>query len=154
MRTRSRACGFAAVELAVVLVALAILLSIALPVIAGGRGDAGLEQSMSNLTTLGLAHIVYAADWNGRQVTWARDDLGVYYGSIDLYNEAHGCDSPIGPDCQPPLIAGWGESLDGVWGVWGYWSGPDWTVWPISFLSILIKFASALFTELNTDRGW
>ena len=73
--TRHRA-GLTIIELLAVLVGLAILLALAVPTIAGGKGSAGVQQSMSNLIDLGVAHVLYAAEWNGRQVTYVKDDLG------------------------------------------------------------------------------
>ncbi len=114
MARRRRAFGFSAAELAAVLVALALLLSIALPVLAGLRGDAGVQQSMANLIQMHVAHILYAADWDGRQVTWTRDDLG-QYDSVGQYNL--GCGLPFDPECHPPIIAG--QDCEGA--AWGYW---------------------------------
>ncbi|MHC4093893.1 MAG: hypothetical protein ACYSVY_27085, partial [Planctomycetota bacterium] len=103
-----------------VIAALALLLAIGVPVIAGMRSDAGLQQSMSNLVTMGLAHAVYAADWAGRQVTWNPDDLGVYGGDPVVYNDAHGCTGFPDPNCHPPIIAGLGLTDSGAWVPWGY----------------------------------
>ncbi len=68
-----RTPGFARADLAAVLGTVALLAVITVPVIAWGGGASGVTQSMSNLTTLGMAHLVYAADWNGRQITWTRE---------------------------------------------------------------------------------
>ncbi|MCZ6444958.1 MAG: prepilin-type N-terminal cleavage/methylation domain-containing protein, partial [Planctomycetota bacterium] len=71
-----RCCaGFTMLELLVVVLIVALLLAVVLPVIGKVRGDAGVQGSMANLVTLDVAHVLYAADWNGRQVTWAPDDL-------------------------------------------------------------------------------
>ncbi len=107
----TRQHGFTITELLSVVAIVAVLLAVALPVLAKARGNSGVEQSINNLVTLGAAHALYAADWNGRQVTWVVDDLGVY-GSVANYNNAPGgCDfpgQPSDPTCHPPVIAGWG----------------------------------------------
>jgi hypothetical protein len=126
MRRRPKAHGSTLTEAAVVLAALGVLLAISVPVIGGLRSDAGLEQSMSNLVTMSIAHVVYAADWEGRQVTWCREDLGLY-GDFLEYNAAHDCpgsSDPFDPNCHPPIIAGYGESFEdsGFYVIWAYWS--------------------------------
>ncbi len=89
---------------------------------------------------LGAAQVLYAADWEGRQVTWARDDLGAY-ASVTAYNQAHGCFSTLDPDCHPGVIAGWGG--DGL--LYGYWTtipSYSWAVQPIGFDGIVTGFGS------------
>ncbi len=113
------------------LLAVVLLLAVALPVLGKLKGDAGVQASISNLTALGVAHVLYAADWNGRQVTWTRDDLGEY-GSITQYNYAQGCHGGSSPACQPPIIAGLGPAGDG-YGYWGYWGDHPFInpmIWP------------------------
>jgi type II secretory pathway pseudopilin PulG len=121
MKPKRDPAGLTITELAVVLVTIAILLAVVVPSIAGVRSSAGIQQSMSNLTAMSLAHVLYAADWDGRQVTWTRDDLGVY-DSIQDYNQAHGCTGGFDPNCHPPIIAGYGPAESGAWVIWGYWS--------------------------------
>jgi len=95
-----RTPGFTIVELAVVIAVIVILVTTAVPVIAGAGGNAGVQQSMTNLVAQSAAHLMYAADWNGRQVTHNPDDLGVYGGDVVLYNEAHGCTGGLDPNCR------------------------------------------------------
>jgi type II secretory pathway pseudopilin PulG len=110
--------GFTIVELLVVVLAITLLLAALLPSIARAQGASGVQQSMSNLTTLGVAHILYALDWDGRQVTWVKDDLGVYGGDVMDYNDAVGfCVDYYPPECQPPISAGRGCS--GI--TWAFW---------------------------------
>jgi type II secretory pathway pseudopilin PulG len=118
-RKRDR-LGFTVVELAVVLLVVVLLVATAVPVVAGSRGNSGVQQSMSNLVAQSAAHLIYAADWNGRQVTHNPDDVGVY-GTIDDYNDAHGCTSNSDPNCHPPIIAGFGPLDDYSWTTWAYW---------------------------------
>ena len=66
------------VELAAILAAIVLLLSLVLPAIARGRTQSRVEVSLSNLIALGVAHATYAADWNGRQFTNVVDDLSIY----------------------------------------------------------------------------
>ncbi len=108
MKRARNPAGFTILELLVVVLIVAMLLAVALPVIGKVRGDAGVQESMANLVTLDVAHVLYAADWNGRQVTWVVDDLA-FYGSVANYNKAHGdCNSPFDESCHPPVIWGWG----------------------------------------------
>ncbi len=118
-RARRQRAGLSLTELLAAMFALGLLLAVVLPAIAGARGNSGVQQSMSNLMQLSAAHLLYAADWNGRQVTWARDDLGVYGGNPQNYNCCnYNCLPCTCPVCQPPLIAGF--DCDG-YGPWGYW---------------------------------
>jgi hypothetical protein len=108
MRTARNPSGFTIVELLVVALILVILLVVAVPSIARTSTSAGIQQSMSNLTMMSLAHVLYAADWEGRQVTWTRDDLGVYDGDVQAY-----------PD-HPSIDAGLGPDAGGDWVMWAY----------------------------------
>ncbi|MCH7798505.1 MAG: hypothetical protein IID28_08690, partial [Planctomycetes bacterium] len=113
--------GFTIVELAVVILVIVILVTTAVPVVAGAGGNAGVQQSMTNLVAQSAAHLLYAADWNGRQVTHNPDDLGVYGGDVGLYNQAHGCTGVFDPNCHPPIIAGLGPNGSGSWVIWAFW---------------------------------
>ncbi|MHC4421979.1 MAG: type II secretion system protein [Planctomycetota bacterium] len=134
--------GFTIVELLVVGLILAVLLVVAVPSMGGARNSAGVQQSMSNLTAMSLAHFLYAADWNGRQVTWVRDDLGAYGGDVQVYNQAHGCSGGFDPDCHPPMIAGLGPTASGNWVHWAYWatSGNRVMFQPIGFPGMGIQY--------------
>lgn len=92
MRPRSHRGGFARADLAAAALATALLVAVGVPALAGMGGSAAIQQSMSNLTVLNLAHVIYAADWGGRQVTWTRDDFGEYEDMED-YNA--GYDAPV-----------------------------------------------------------
>ena len=122
--TRNRATlGFTIVELAVVMLVIVILLAAAVPVIAGAGGNAGIQQSMANLVVQSAGHLLYAADWNGRQVTHNPDDFGAFQGDVGNYNGAYGgCNGGFDPDCHPPLVAGIGPTHSGNWAIWAYWS--------------------------------
>ena len=141
MARNRRTPGFTIVELAVVLLVIVILLATAFPVVAGAGGNAGVQQSMSNLVAQSTAHLLYAADWNGRQVTHVVDDLGFFGGDVGAFNVAtgccgiYGCDSGSGLNCHPPIIAGIGPMQNGNWTVWAYWatSGNNAAFQPINF---------------------
>ncbi len=112
--------AFALTDLLVSIVTLVALTTILIPTLGMMRGDSMTQVSIDNLRTLGIAHIMYAADWDGRQVTWTRDDLSVFGVDVGDYQDAHGCDNDddFEPECHPPVMAGWCEG-----GLWSYW--PD-----------------------------
>jgi type II secretory pathway pseudopilin PulG len=135
--TRDKATiGFTIIDLMVVILVIVILAAAAVPVIAGVGGNAGVQQSMSNLVAQSTAHLLYAADWNGRQVTQNRDDFGAYGGDVGNYgsNPYGDCIDGI-DDCHPPIIAGIGPTLSGSWVTWAYWatSGNNFAFQPINF---------------------
>jgi len=150
MTSNRRTLGFTIVDLAVVILVVVILLAAAVPVIAGAGGNAGIQQSMSNLVAQSAAHLMYAADWNGRQVTQNPDDFGAYGGDNDIYDEAHGCINNSDwddPNCHPPIIAGFGPSNNSSdWVIWAYWYS-NVMFQPINFPGLPNDFSSA------TD-GW
>ncbi len=128
--------GFTIVDLTVVILVIVVLLAAVVPVVAGAGGNAGLQQSMSNLVAQSAAHLLYAADWNGRQVTYNPDDLGVYGGDPSAYNAAHSCGfDGLDPGCHPPIIAGLGETQSGNYVIWAYWpnSSNNVMMQPINF---------------------
>ena len=134
--TRDKATiGFTIIDLMVVILVIVILVAAAVPVIAGAGGNAGIQQSMANLVSQSAAHLLYAADWNGRQVTHNPDDLGFYGGDVGAYNAANGCTGPFGPNCHPPIIAGIGPSLTGDWVLWAHWAtfGNNGLLQPMNF---------------------
>jgi len=126
--------GFTLIELMILVLVTAIIAAICLPSLAKGKGDSMLQESMSNLMTLSVAHVLFAADFNGQQVTYTVDDLSVY-GSVQKYNDAHGCGGAFDPNCIPPIIAGWGGSVDspGVYAFWSNLPGHHWAFLPMSF---------------------
>ena len=106
MKRARNSAGFTILELLVVVLIVALLLAVALPAIGKARGDAGVLGSMANLVTLDVAHVLYAADWNGRQVTWVVDDLSAF-GSVANYNSKHGgCSFFPDEGCHPPVLVG------------------------------------------------
>ncbi len=130
MRQARCRAGFTMLEMLVVVLIVALLLAVALPVIGKVRGDAGIQGSMTNLVTLDVAHVLYAADWNGRQVTWAPDDLGAF-GSVSDYNAAHGCGSWFDEGCRN---LDWGWRCDGVFvGCPMFSAGCHWIYQPMGF---------------------
>ena len=130
MRQAPARAGFTMLEMLVVVLIVALLLAVALPVIGKARGDAGIQGSMANLVTLDVAHVLYAADWNGRQVTWAPDDLGAF-GSVANYAAEHGCSSWFDEGCSDLL---WGWDCDGVfYGCPMFFSGCQWIYQPMGF---------------------
>jgi len=135
MKCNKPKTGFTITELLIVILVVSISTSLLLPALAKTNGDSMLQESMSNLMTLSVAHVMYAADFNGRQVTFAVDDLS-QYGSLANYNSANGCSDYFDPGCIPPIIAGWGESFGGTVGIYAYWlssPGHYWAVNPMGF---------------------
>ncbi|MCA9291437.1 MAG: hypothetical protein KDA25_09935 [Phycisphaerales bacterium] len=110
MHSRSHPCrrGLTLAEALVALVVAALGLAMLVPVAADLGGTNGTLVSMQNLRVLGGAHDCYAADWNGRQVTFVRDELGAY-GSIPSWQGAFGAE-------HPPVLLGWAGG-----GLWGFW---------------------------------
>ncbi len=124
-------CAFTITELLALLAIITMLLALTIPALARTRAGSGVAGSMANIMTLGVAHVVYAADWNGRQVTWTVDDLGAYDSVLD-YNVTNGCTSALDPDCHPGIVWGWGQNGS----LYGYWmnnAGYHWAVMPINF---------------------
>jgi len=134
MKCNKPKAGFTITELLIVILVVSISTSLLLPALAKTNGDSMLQESMSNLMTLSVAHVMFAADFNGQQVSYTVDDLSVY-GSLQEYNDAHGCMSSFDPGCIPPIIAGWGESGNNIaiFAYWSHLSGHAWAFVPIGF---------------------
>jgi hypothetical protein len=124
--------AFSIVELAAILAAIVLLLTLLLPAVAWARARSQVDVSLSNLIALGVAHATYAADWNGRQFTNVVDDLACYGGNASeaysTYAEVHGED-------HPPILLGWGPDDENgrLWAFWMYWSGNHGLCDPIVF---------------------
>ena len=111
-----------------------VLLASVIPGLAAARQSSFGKRSAMNLMTLGAAHVVYAADWNGRQYTNVVDDISSYGSNpttaLQNYNAQHN-------ENHPPVLLGWGESPNGSsLGLWGYWmdfSGNWSLIQPIRF---------------------
>jgi prepilin-type N-terminal cleavage/methylation domain-containing protein len=129
--------GFTIIELLVVVSIIAMLVGILVPAIGRARDTARINHSKNNLRQLGLAHRSYAADWADRQVTYVRDNLGLYAGDVAAYNEGIYGDVEDKPRflMHPGIISGQGYRADGSYGAWGYWIDDDKIVFiqPINF---------------------
>ena len=124
--------GFAGADLVAAIIATVLFTAVVIPVVAGGRGDAMVEESMNNLKLLGFAHVLYAAEWDGRQITFVKDDISLFGNNVGDYNAAQGCGAANDdPDCHPPVLAGWCEG--GLWAYWPAMAGHYWVVEPIGF---------------------
>jgi hypothetical protein len=100
--------GLTLVEVLIVLLVLIVLMGLTLPIIKATTCDDLKNVSISNLGALNVAHAMYAADWDDRQFTLARDDLGQYG-----FNTNTACEELIAAgDCHPPVILG--EDCDGI----------------------------------------
>ena len=105
------------IEVLVVTLVLAILMGMTLPIIRARTCDDLKNVSIRNLQALHVAHTMYAADWNDRQFTLARDDLGEFgSNALSACNEMNA----LG-DCHPPVILG--EDCGGI--LRGFFFGCD-----------------------------
>ena len=120
MNTSRRNRGFTIIELLVVVAIIALLVGMLLPAIGKARDTARVNVSKNNLRQVGVALKTYAADWADRQVTYVRDNLGMYGGNVMEYSAAIYGEGVGGMDAHPPMIVGWawvnGE-YTGPWGV-------------------------------------
>ena len=149
MKRARNSAGFTMLEMLVVVLIVALLLAVALPVIGKVRGDAGIQGSMANLVTLDVAHVLYAADWNGRQVTWAPDDLGAF-GSMANYANEHDCSTWFDEGCRDIV---WGWSCDGVFVGCPMFTGLcQWLYQPMGFLGSGGLVGYGTFRLTNSKR--
>lgn len=117
-------------EVLAALASIVVLGTLAVPAMTAKTCDDLKNVSIRNLQALHFAHVMYAADWNDRQVTWARDDLGAWDGDAVAYNEAHDCADPFDPGCQPPVVAG--LDCDGILHSYDL-PQQAWAIQPINF---------------------
>ncbi len=89
-RKRHHAAGFTITDLVIVLSVMALLAALALPALGRLRGTSGVAVSVDNLVYLGVAHALYAADWDGRQFTTSRDDFGQFGNNLQEYAASQG----------------------------------------------------------------
>jgi prepilin-type N-terminal cleavage/methylation domain-containing protein len=115
--------GFTIIELLVVVSIITLLIGILLPAVGGARDTALVSVSKSNLRQMAVAHRAYADDWADRQVTYDRDNLGLYCGDVTRYDsEIYGDDAAALFEAHPPIIAGWGYRYGDSYVPYGYWS--------------------------------
>ncbi|MHC4766734.1 MAG: type II secretion system protein, partial [Planctomycetota bacterium] len=119
--------GFTIIELLVVVSIIALLVGILLPAIGKARDNARINTSKSNLRQMGVAHKTYAADWADRHVTLHRDNLGLYGGDVEAYNNAiyGSAAGPSGFELHPPIVGGWGYTSSGDYVAWAYWTNQN-----------------------------
>ena len=131
--------AFTIIELLVVVAIIAILIGILLPAVGKARDKARTSTSESNLRNLAIAHTSYAADWEDRQLTLARDQLAAYGSNMNDYHAGIGWPGPgdTHHEAHPPIMAGWGGDPDNdTYGLYSYWPGlpqHHWAVEPINF---------------------
>lgn len=100
--------GLALTDVSAATAAAGLLAAIALPTLARAGGDARTAASLDNLRTLGVAHAVYAADWNGRQLTMIDDSISALGGPASAFNQYE----DFFGRRHPPITLGWGP-VDG-----------------------------------------
>ena len=157
MRTRQRHDAFTIIELLVVISIIALLISLLLPAVGKARDNAKVAVSRSNIRDIGAAMHQYAADWQDRQFTPARDTLGAY-GSVGNYNnQVYG--APDNPDLDdryevhPPIMWGWGAE---GW-MWCYImnsAGHHWAVHPINFVGGASHFGWFRFPNIKAIHNY
>ena len=81
--------GFTMTDLVIVLSAVALLGAVVVPALGRLRGSSGFTVSISNLVTQHVAHLMYAADWDGRQFTVSRDNFGAQGNNLQSYLAYH-----------------------------------------------------------------
>ncbi len=118
----NRQRGFTIIELLVVVSIIALLVGLLLPAIGKARDSARVNVSKSNLRQMAVAHKTYAADWSDRQITYCRDNLGMFNGNVRDYNDQIYGGSATRYDAHPGIIAGNGWDCAGVYRPWGYWT--------------------------------
>ena len=118
----TRRKGFTIIELLVVVSIIALLVGMLLPAIGKARDTARVNVSKNNLRQLGVAHKTYAADWADRQCTYVRDNLGLYEGDVEIYNDSIYQGGGSAFEVHPPMIAGWGYRDNGEYVAWAYWT--------------------------------
>ena len=116
---KCRSKGFTIIELLVVISIIALLISILLPAIGKARDNAQVGVSKSNLRQIGVAMMTYAADWADRQVTYVRDNLGMYGGDVTVYSDHIYGSGAGGVDAHPPMVVGWAWANGEYTGPWG-----------------------------------
>lgn len=133
--------GFTIVELMVVLLVLGLLLGLTVPIIAGTSCDSLKNVSIANLQRLAQAHAMYAADWNDRQFTLARDDISQFGVNLRQSCAAYNASG----DCHPPVILG--EDCAGVTQGFYFGCGGDPGICDSFFVVAPINF-------VGPRRGW
>jgi hypothetical protein len=98
--------AFSLTELCGALVAATLLLAILLPGLAGAGSKSMIAVSLGNLAEIGAAHALYAAEWNGRQVTVIRDDISTYGDRSAVAFPAY---NAVNDPPHPGIILGWGR---------------------------------------------
>ena len=81
-----------------------ILLAVTLPALAGGRHRAFNHASNNNLIQLGFGHALYAAEHNGRQVTWVDDEISTYGNGLNAFSSYQS----VNGEQHPAVVLGWG----------------------------------------------
>jgi prepilin-type N-terminal cleavage/methylation domain-containing protein len=111
--------GFTIIELLVVVSIIALLIGILLPAVGKARDNAQVSVSKNNLRQIATAIMTYAADWADRQVTYVRDNLGLYGGDVTVYSDTIYGAGAGGVDAHPPMVVGWAWTNGQYTGPWG-----------------------------------
>lgn len=142
-------------DLLAALAGVTIILVLVLSTFAGAQTRAQETTSSANLRTIGAAHTVYAADWNGRQVTWIDDEITSYgrgCAAFERYENENGF-------LHPPVSLGWGQEFAGRYRLFAYRTShcPNaYTAAPTNFGGLLEFFGSSRLmnsTQFNQYVG-
>ncbi|MHC4429127.1 MAG: type II secretion system protein [Planctomycetota bacterium] len=130
--------GFTIIELLVVIAIIALLLSVLLPAVGQARDNAKVSISRSHIREIGVALHSYAANWQDRQYTAARDTLASY-DSVNDYNQSVYGTTSEGWNMHPPVLAG-RDHNGGMWAWWMSYPTAHPFVQPINFEGAAIYF--------------
>lgn len=143
--THRRHHAFTITELLTVLIVVGLAVSLLIPVLGQTRKSAFVLDSLNILYKTGIVHAHYAADNNGRQLSFIVDDFSSYGSSgpaaVVNYAAQNG-------EAHPPLLLGYGPSTSNpdFIGLWGYFFPPN----PVSYAgnwAVIVPF------DFNTKWG-
>lgn len=116
--------GFTIVEMLVVVSIIGVLMALLLPAVGRARTSARIAVSATNLHQIGIAHASYAADWDGRQMTFVVDNIANYGNDPETAALMYKLNGPTGEYPQG-VILGWSPRPGGGSALDAFYIGPD-----------------------------